>query len=392
VAETAADIPMPIQVVIDDVGWRTGRDGSADNEPYRTGIARDHTPADYAAIVALGRRLGMRPQAAMILSEWDVDNLLRAIPTATKQGAAWDNAHRVGPWMEEAAEIIRAGADPYELTLHGLGHEYWPGNAPGATPGRFTRAEWHDAQGAMRPRDEVLKRLDVFAQLLDRHRLGRFPTSFVPCAFQHRFGSGLADILRAHGVEFISTPWSCMFGLEHPRWRWFDFDGDTMTVDRPRDRFDWYEYGGALSGEVTHPIVGMHWPHVLHPDPARNGEAVDAWVAFLSAQGRRPDKLLARDTREFRTQLAHHLCTARALRGDGLDLGFSDFDRLPRAHLSLHLAVKTVSDQALAFSGHGLRIDGVQEDRCDGRIVHTVRIEADPARSHARLEWRTATA
>lgn len=48
---------MPLQVVIDDVGWWSGNDGSMRQEPYRTGINRNHVPADYKAIVDLGRAL-----------------------------------------------------------------------------------------------------------------------------------------------------------------------------------------------------------------------------------------------------------------------------------------------------------------------------------------------
>ena len=78
-----ACIPMPLQIVIDDVGWRTGRDGSVQNESFCTGIERDHVPADYMAIVELGRRLNMRPQAVMILSQWDIHNRLADITTAS---------------------------------------------------------------------------------------------------------------------------------------------------------------------------------------------------------------------------------------------------------------------------------------------------------------------
>ena len=35
-------IPMRVQVVIDDVAWWSGKDGSELQEPYRTGINRDH--------------------------------------------------------------------------------------------------------------------------------------------------------------------------------------------------------------------------------------------------------------------------------------------------------------------------------------------------------------
>ena len=133
----AVAIPMPLQVVIDDVGWWSGEDGSARQEPYRTGIHRRHVPADYRAIVELGRALGIRPQAATVLCEWDTENILRALPESTWMGAEWDNSRWIGPWLEEAADVIRQNEAHYELTIHGLGHEYW-------TDGRFTRAEWAD--------------------------------------------------------------------------------------------------------------------------------------------------------------------------------------------------------------------------------------------------------
>ncbi len=51
----SAAIPMPIQVVIDDVGWWSGKDGSEQQEPFRTGFDRDQKMDDYRAIVALGK-------------------------------------------------------------------------------------------------------------------------------------------------------------------------------------------------------------------------------------------------------------------------------------------------------------------------------------------------
>lgn len=195
-------IPMPIQVVIDDVGWWSGEDAHTRNEPFRTGIARDHVPADYAAIVSLGRQLNMRPQAAMILCEWDRDNLLRELPPSQWMGTAWDNRRWVGPWLDEAADVIRAGSAHIELTLHGVGHEFW-------TDGVASRAEWHDKQLRMRPRTEVEAHLDYFGRILDQHGLGPFPESFVPAAFLHCFGAAdenLAEIFVAYGIRYMSTP------------------------------------------------------------------------------------------------------------------------------------------------------------------------------------------
>ena len=179
--ELNVTIPMPIQIVIDDVGWWSGEDGNERQEPYRTGISRNHVPADYQAIVDLGIKLGVRPQAATILCEWDRENILRNLPTSTWMREKWDNSKWVGAWLDEAADIIRNNQNHYELTMHGVGHEYWQDE-------NFTRAEWADRSGQMRPLDQVELHLDYFAKLMDQNQLGPFPTSFVPTAFLHGFG------------------------------------------------------------------------------------------------------------------------------------------------------------------------------------------------------------
>jgi len=144
----AATVPRPIQVVIDDVGWWSGEDGHTRNEPYRTGMPRNHVVEDYEVITLLGRRLGIRPLAAMALCEWDRKNILRREPTSMWLGAAWGNARWQGPWLDEAAEILRRNREHIAFAVHAIGHEFWK-------DGVMERAEWHDAQGRMRPADTV---------------------------------------------------------------------------------------------------------------------------------------------------------------------------------------------------------------------------------------------
>lgn len=298
-----ACIPLAIQVVIDDVGWWCGADGHERGEPYRSGCVRDHVPADYAAIVELGQRLGMRPQAAMILCEWDRGNVLREVPSATWQGREWDNSQWVGPWLEEAAEIIVDGREHFELTIHGIGHEYWD------EQGVPTRAEWHDREGRMRPRDEVLRHLEYYSRLLEMNALGPLPESFVPAAFLHRFGAGeegMGAILARHGVKYMSTPYGGMFRDRETEAQWFGFDEGVLTVDRGRDLLNWHVTGGEPVGEIVGPVCGMHWPNLLHEDPARNSAVVDRWVALLEPYGRRWDRMLARNAAEGFSQCVYH--------------------------------------------------------------------------------------
>jgi len=316
-----ACIPLPLQIVIDDVGWWSGRDGHAAGEPYRTGMTRDHVPADYAAIVSLGRRLGLRPQAAMVLCEWDREDLLRAVPTATWMGPRWTNRRWRGPWLDEAAEIIRRGADHFEVTLHGVGHEFWRNGAP-------SRAEWHDEEGRLRPVEAVEAHIEAFARILEQNGLGPFPESFVPAAFRHRFGGGLAGLLRKAGVRYISTPFATMHRDRPPEERLFGVDEGLMTVDRGTGSPPWDAAAPRPEADLDGPLLGLHWPNVLHPDPERNEAVVDRWVRRIAPVGARADRVLARDTAEAWTQLAYHVRARVLPTGDGLALDFAGVDAL----------------------------------------------------------------
>ena len=386
----AVAIPMPLQVVIDDVGWWSGEDGSARGEPYRTGIDRHHVPADYRAIVELGRALGIRPQAATVLCEWDRDNILRSLPESTWMGTEWDNRRWVGPWLEEAADVIRQNEAHYELTIHGLGHEDWTG-------GRVTRAEWADQNGRMRPREQVEAHLDAFAAILDQHQLGGFPRSFVPTAFRHGFGPteghdvSMAGLLRSRGVTSINTPFGSMANAEAVQHGVFGFDAGVMTVDRGEDLLDWDVIGQVPSGALTGPTCGLHWPNLLHPDPDRNPEIVAGWVALLAPWDDRADTMLAPDSEAFQQQLAHHVCTRATLSGTAIDLDFRERDHLPTAMEKDGLTLKVRSASALEFSSDSVTIAGRSSRRAGDELVETLRLERRPGLDTARLRFAPAS-
>ena len=332
-------IPMPVQVVIDDVGWWSGKDGSKTQEPYRTGINRNHVPEDYKAIVDLGKALNIRPQAAFIISEWDKNNILRNLPTSTWMGEKWDNSRWVGQWLDEAAEIIRNNRKYFELTLHGIGHEYWEG-------GTFTRAEWTDSNGKMRPSEQVRLHLDYFEKLLNQNNLGPFPESFVPAAFRHSFGPSdarkvsLAEILKEHGINYINTPFSSMYNKERAQYEHFGSDAGVMTIDRGDDEFPWLTFPANPTKELSGPTCGLHWPNMLHPDPERNNEVVRRWVDYLRQFNGKKDMMLAPDSVSFQHQLAHHTLTKAELNGNSVELDFTETDKLPVPARNHELTIK----------------------------------------------------
>lgn len=361
-----ATLPLALQIVIDDVGWWCGEDTHAANGPYRSGNPRPHLPTDYQAIVDLGRRLNMRPQAAIILGEWDRTNFLRDLPSSQWQGAAWDNSQWVGPWLDEAAEIITGNPDHFELTLHGVGHEYW-------TDGVMSRAEWHDREGQMRPREQVERHLDAFAELLAQNGLGAFPESFVPAAFLHRFGSeaGLASLLAPRGIKYFSTPYGGMFRDRDTEEVDFGVDHGVLTLDRGRDLNNWNVVAPEVAGDVEGAIVGMHWPNVLHPDAARNGEVVERWVQVLEPYHRRPDRILGRDTAEAFSQLVYHRWGSLTVEGNTVQVDLRRVAALAAPGLldSFHLKIIGAGEGALTAEGFTVVEDSPVPGAPEQRLV-----------------------
>ncbi|MCR2822859.1 hypothetical protein [Lederbergia panacisoli] len=318
-------IPLAIQVVIDDAGWWTGRSSVSENGPWRTGINRDHHPLDYVAIAELGKQLGMRPQASFILSEWDLTDRLRALPDATYLGEKWRNPWKSSPLLKEAAAIIRNENRFIEVGLHGIGHEYW-GNG-----GVMERAEWHDVHGNMRPRESVIAHLEAFAEILEENDLGPFPESFVATAHQHHYGAGekgLAFILEQFGVKYHSLPFEGMPRSKQPESELFGFDGPLIAVNRGADLIFWDVIEPEVSGKITGPICGMHWPNLLHSDPERNGEVVSRWVKLLEPHQNQFDTMLAANTAEGFSQVVYHSEVSFKADSSGCYLDFSKLSGL----------------------------------------------------------------
>lgn len=351
-----AFIPMPLQVVIDDVGWWSGNDGSMRQEPYRTGINRNHVPADYKAIVDLGRALDIRPQAALVLCEWDRENILKHLPTSTWMGSNWDNSKWVGPWLEEAVEIIRQNQEHMEITLHGIGHEYWQG-------GSFTRAEWTESNGQMRPKEQVEQHLEYFRKIMDQNSLGPFPKSFVPTAFCHSFGpsegqkGSLAEILKGWGVNYINTPFSSIYNRDRILNDFFGFDSGVITVDRGIDEFPWLTFPANPSAESLGPTCGLHWPNMLHPDPEQNSEVVGRWVKYLKKYDDRPDRMLARNSEAFLHQLLNHSLTKISINGNSIDLDFTETDQQPELPGKDELTLKILTNKPARFTTEGIILE-----------------------------------
>ena len=371
-----ATIPLPIQVVIDDVGWWSGKDGSAYNEPFRTGIARNHVIDDYKAVVELGKAFDIRPQAAMILCEWDRDNILRDVPHSNWMGKKWDNTKWVGSWLEEVADVINSNKEHFEISMHGLAHEWWENDI-------MSRAEWANSDtGVMRSEEIVERHIEAFGEILQQNGLGGMPTTFIPTNFSHTFGlnkgrsKSMAQMLKKHGVTYINTTFDYGFhNLEAVQYNLFGVDSGVLTVNRGNDVLDWHIISTIPEGKINKATSGMHWPNLLHINPERNPEIVDGWIKLLTPYNESPKSMLAKNSVQFQKQIVHHELTRINIRNNTIELDLIASNKVGTILKNDEVTIKIKSQKKLAFSSVDVKILSQTALIKDDKLLYTLNLK-----------------
>ncbi len=315
-------IPMPLLVSIDDVGWWKGTDGSGANQPFRTGMPRDHGPEDYLALAELGKRLDMRLLAGFVLCEWDRDPILQNLPSSTWMGKNW-----TAPGVDldrkiKAAEIIQKAEKYIEFGLHGLGHEFWD-------QGVMQRSEFHDAGCRMRDPDEIRKHLSYFLKIMDQYDFGSRPKTFIPPALKHSFGGpdqGIQKILAEFGIESVTLLFSKARLYSSPQAGKMAWENDVLLVDRGESEIPWNRVAAGPEFKFDRPVMALHWANLLHPDPGQNFLVIEKWADYIKTGIAKRGMLLVQDSGACFTQYGHYLMSKikETHGGFSIDLGWMD--------------------------------------------------------------------
>jgi len=298
--DRTVSLPLPLFLVIEDVGWWQGEDGSRRGEPYRNGFCRRHCLADYRALVDLSERLSMRVAVAMVVGEWDRTNLLRDIAGATWLGRAWDNRRNQGPWLAEAASYLCRHERHLELAVHGLCHEFW-------RDGKMQRAEFHDDDGLMRSREIVAGHLRAYAAILRDNGFSGFPRFFVPPALRHSFGNGdgsMQAVLNDFGITHVTTRFARARQYSPPIHDKLTWECGVALLERGLSPVAWPQAAAEPQALPLNPIVALHWGNLLHPDPARNGEIIARWAQRIVAEAADIGRIMAIDVDDCWRQAA----------------------------------------------------------------------------------------
>lgn len=356
---TRLTIPMPLQIVVDDVGWWSGRDESRFNQPFRTGMSRNHLPRDYAALVRLGKGLGMKILAGFVLCEWDRDGILKELPSATWMGNEWsaywvNEAHR-----QEASCIIKESGKYLEIALHAIGHEFW-------RDGKMERAEFHDHNCTMRDSGHVRQHLDFFLRIMDQHNFSPRPTVFIPPAMKHSFGhedGGIQKLLREVGIERVINCFQKARQLAPPLYPTGTWENGVVILDRGLADFSWNAMACSPCFGFDKPFVVLHWANILHPDPEQNFNLVDRWVEFLLDGAKRHGVLLSRDVKTCFTQYLYRECSTICHQHNGFYINLAWRRTLPLNSLNPSFVVRVKGASPLALKLAGARVASITMER-----------------------------
>lgn len=304
-------IPRPTYIVIDDVGWWQGTDGSAWGEPYRTGLKRRHCVADYAALDQLARKLDIRPQVAFVAGEWDRRNLLRQVPNSNWQLSAWDNSKNMGKHLDEAMEVINAGN--LCLAIHGLCHEYWD------EPGQPSRCEF----GYERDLAIIRQHLDAYFTILEDNGYKGRIQAYVPPGFRHKVGWE-TGLMKQYGARYMSTTFTNM-QTEQPADRCIVEEG-VINCDRVVNPIKWYEVNAMPPQEINKGFFGLHWPNLLHINPAENNVTIQRWVDHFNRYRQIFGIILAQDEDEGHQQAYYEKYAHLSVAPEGVRISFDSQD------------------------------------------------------------------
>jgi hypothetical protein len=288
--KNSVTIPACLQIVTDDVGWFHGYDERYENGPSRTGMPRKHYAADYEAINEIGRALGMKIKCAVILGEWDKNNVLKNVPNCTKFGREWDMASRIDMAEAEKCEEVIRNSEYIEFAVHGLMHTGYENGVAAGSEYYYYR----DKKLVMADRDVIRERLNAFFEILGHWNFGKKIRSFAPTLFYYRFGE-LSEILREYGIKYVTAPFSFM-ECEGEKLVPCAVENGIITVDRNRDHASpWYAHNVKPPESVRGGFFGAHWPNFLTILPQDNLKCVQKWIEYFKKCGETFGILLSSD-------------------------------------------------------------------------------------------------
>jgi len=292
-ATFALNVPKPLAIDIDDLGWKEGWDLHESGGPYRLGLPRGRrmTLPDYEVIVYISKAVGVRLKSLFIMSEFDRSNICARYPTTNEKGGDWDNSALVSDSDFAVMNYVKENAAHIEFGLHGVRHEFWD-----ARTRTSSRAEWAD-NSKKRPYDVLWGHLECFKKLIDQYGLD-FPKSVRTAAANYYYNSNDPEdtgaLMRAWGVKYASLPPDREYVTDHG-----------LMVLLRSGGVAWDAVNSAPNTYPETEFMTSHWTNFVNLDPARDHEAGDKWITWFNKVKDDPNRYTAKNTAQLHSQFLY---------------------------------------------------------------------------------------
>jgi len=303
-------IPVAFQIRLDDVAWHIGHDDRYCGHPSRTGIPRLHSVLDYPIIHELGKALGVKINCALVLGEWDKENILRGQNSLSWDPDGWNRAAEIDmDYAEKAFEALES-SDYIDYTLHGVLHGHYDRGVQLTEQEFYTRVYDHEKgcytkEITWQTEDSVRLHLDYFFKLYNMWGFKK-PIHCFACGNGSYGGPSdegnimYAGIFREYGLDVWKNSWrgmadgNCavingMIALKGANgksggsipWNAFDVDPDYL--------------GLFNTEENAFTDYGIHWPNLLRWNPEKNLEYLPKWINYFNKQAEVFGTMMAKD-------------------------------------------------------------------------------------------------
>lgn len=311
-------IPLSFVLEIDDVGWDDGRDLRCEGKASRSGLPRNHDVADYEFVRKLAEVSGKNIAVALVLGDWDKDNILRGEVGFTHDPNGWNRADEIDiSKFEKIKDILDNGN--LDFMVHAILHGRYDELGKRINENEFVISHY-DENGRLRkyiPSEEDFRhRLDVFFKLYRSWGFKKKIEGFVNPGYIYgadektvqRMCSVLADYGIKYWIDQFGYPeFDCPLKVYHGvvcakyrfnrvkmPWDACDIDPDTLAL----------YYEDEANDNAC--IQGSHLTNYLRYDPKKNEENLAGWLRFYKRNSEVYGSMLADDLASSVNQLFYH--------------------------------------------------------------------------------------
>lgn len=295
--ENFVKIPISLVLETDDLGWDNGEDLRMRGQASRTGMPRRHCLDDYTVLCRLAETTGKNIAAAIVVGDWDKDNILRGEVGFTHNPYGWDRASEINiAATREMIDLIESSGIDY--MIHGLLHGRYDESGNRINEKEYLLVKDVDGKpvGYLPSVEDFEHRLDTFFKIVDSWGMKKKFTGFVNPGYISYAGDDLVKemtrVLYRYGVRYWADPFlawapedgpikvyngvACFrwkMGPTRLPWQAYDINPDTIAT-----------VNGADDTKKSC-ILGSHWPNFLRYNSKDNFDYLPAWERFYTRQG-----------------------------------------------------------------------------------------------------------